>query len=122
MFWEDSLDLTLLLIFFGLAISWIGAFGGLFIGEVALFRKVFLSWLRFCEVWIFIFWFLGFAWDCELLVIDGLLRFLGEFEIIFRLSGLFRGFSSNGFLFELSLGDFPLIAGTNKELSSLFCL
>ena len=122
MFWEDSLDLTLLLIFLGLAISWIGGFAGLFIGGVMLFRKVFLSWLRFCEVLLFIFWFVRFAWDCELLAIVGLLRFLGWFEIIFRLSGLLRGFINNGFLFELSLRGFPFIEEITEDLSSLFCL
>ena len=121
-FLEELFDLTLLLIFLGLAISWIGGFAGLFIGGFALFLKVFLSWLRFWEVLLFVFWFVRLACDCELLVVVGLLRFFGWFEIIFILSGLFRGFISNGFLFELSLGDFPLIAGTNEDLSSLFCV
>ena len=122
MFWEDSLDLELLLIFLGLAISWIGGFEGLFIGGVVLFRKVVLFWLRFCEVLIFIFWFVRFAGDCELLVIEGLLRFLGWFEIIFRLSGLLRGFINNGFLFELSLRGLPFIEEITEDSSSLFCL
>jgi hypothetical protein len=42
MFWEDLLDLTLLIIFLGLAISWIGGFAGLLIGGVVLFRKFLL--------------------------------------------------------------------------------
>ena len=121
MFWEDSLDWILLLIFFGLAISWIGGFAGLFIGVVVLFRKAFLSWLRFWGVWIFIFCFVGFAWDCELLVIVGLLRFLGWFEIILGLSGLLRGFINNGFLFELSFNGLSFIEEVT-EVSSLFCL
>ena len=41
--WEDSIDLTLLLMFLGLAISCIGGFVGLFIGGVAVFRKFLLS-------------------------------------------------------------------------------
>ena len=122
MFWEDSLDLALFLIFLGLAISWIGGFAGLFIGGVVLFWKVFLSWLKFCEVLLVLFWFLRFAWDCELLTIDGLLRFLSGFEIIFRLSGLFKGFINNGFLFELSLRGFSFIEEITEDLSSLFCL
>ena len=121
MFLEDSFDLTLLL-FLGLAISWIGGFAGLFTGGVALFLKVFLSWFWFWEVLLFVFWFEKFACDCELLVIVGLLRFFGWFEIIFWLSGLLRGFISNGFLFELSFVGFSLIVGTNEDSSSLFCL
>ena len=42
MFWEDLLDLTLLIIFLGLAISWIGGFAGLFLVGVVLFRKFLL--------------------------------------------------------------------------------
>ena len=95
---------------------------GLFIGGVALFRKVFLSCLRFCEVWIFIFRFARFAWDCELLVIIGLLRFLVWFEISFKLSGLLRGFINNGFLFGLSFGVFSLIEEITEDSSFLFCL
>ena len=119
MFWEDSL---FLLIFLGLAISWIGGFDGLFIGGVALFREFFLSCLRFCEVLLFIFWFVRFGWDCELLVIVGLLRFIGLFEIIFWLSGLLRGFINNGFLFELLLIDLPFTEEITEDSFSVFCL
>ena len=122
MFLEESFDLTLLLIFLGLAISWIGGFAGFFIGGVALFRKVFLSWFRFCEVLLFILWFVRFAWDCELLVIIGLLRFLGWFEISFRLSGLLRGFINNGFLFGLSFSVFSLIEEITEDSSFYFVL
>ena len=121
-FWEDSFDFILLVIFLGLAISWIGGFDGLFIGVVVLFRKVFLSCLRFCKVLLFIFWFVRFAWDCELLVMLGLLRFLGLFEIIFWLSGLLRGFINNGFLFELSLRGLPFIEDLTEDSFSSFCL
>ena len=119
-FWEDSLDLILL--FFGLAINWIGGFAGLFIGAVELFWKVFLSWLIFLEVFILIFWFERFAWDWELLVIVGLLKFLGWFEIFSRLSGLFRGFINNGFLFGLSFRRLSFIEEITDDSSSLFCL
>ena len=105
-FWKDSLDSTLL-IFLGLAISWKGGFDGVFIGGVVLFRKFFFSWLRFCEVLLFKFWFVGF---------------IGLFEIIFWLSGLLRGLINNGFLFELSLRVFPFMEEITGDLFSLFCL
>ena len=122
MFCEDLVDLTLLLIFLGLAISWIGGFAGVFIGGVVLFRKVVLFWVGFCEVLLFLFWFLRFPWDCELLVLIGLLRFLGLFEIIFRLSGLLRGFINNDSLFELFIRGFSFIEEITEDLSSLICL
>ena len=122
MFLEDSSDLTLLLIFLGFAISWIGGFAGLLIGGVVLFSKVFLSWLKFCKGLLLIFWFLRFAWDFELLTILGLLGFIDWFEIFFRLSGLLRGFINNGFLFELSLIGSPFTEEIRGDLSSLFCL
>ena len=83
MFLGDSLDLKLLFIFLGFAMSWMGGFAGLLIGGVVLLRKVFLSWLKFCGEFLFIFWFLRFAWDSELLTRLDLLEFLGWFEIIF---------------------------------------
>ena len=116
MFWEDSLDLKLVFIFLGFAINWIGGFAGLLIGGVGLFKKVFLSWLSFCEGLIFVFWIVRLAWDCELLTIVGLLGFLGWFEIIFRLSGLLRGFVNNGFLFKLSLTGLPSTEETLGDL------
>ena len=123
LFWAYLLDLLLLLlVFFGLAISWIGGFIGLFIGKFILFRKVVLSLSRFCEVLIFISWFLRFARDCELLVIVGLLSFLGWFDISFRFSGLLRGFIINGFLFELFLRGFSFMAEIKEDSSFLFCL
>jgi hypothetical protein len=87
-----------------------------------LFRKFLLPWLRFCEVLLSIFWFVRFDWDCELLVIVGLFRVLGWFEIVFRLSGLLRGFINNGFLFELSLIGFPFKEDLTEDLSSSLCL
>ena len=122
MFWEDSLDLTFLLRMLGLAISWIEGFTGLFMGVVVLLRKVFLSWFWFCEFFLFMFWFEGFACDCVVLVFVGLLIFFGWFEIIFRLSGLLRGFINNVFLFELSLGGFPSIEEFAEDSSCLICL
>ena len=122
MFWEDLLELTLLLIFLGLAISWIGGFPGLLIGGGVLLWKFFLSRLTFWEVLLFIFWFVRFGWDCEMLAIVGLLRVLGWFEIIFILSGLLRGFFNNGFLFGLSLRGFPCIEEVTEDLTSLLCL
>ena len=71
------------------------------------------------------FWFRRFVCDCELLTIVGLLGLLGLFSllgIVFTLSGLLRGFVSNGFLFSLSLGDFCLLEEITEDLSSLFCL
>ena len=121
MFWEDLLDSILLLIFLGLAISWMGGFDWLLIGGVVLFRE-FLSCLRFCEFLLFIFWFVKFGLDCELLVIVGLFRFIGLFEIIFWLSGLLIGFINNGFLFELSLRLLPFIEEVTEDSFSVFCL
>ena len=120
MFWEDSLDLTLLFIFLGFAINWIGGFAGLLIGGVVLFSKVFLSWLKFCEG--FLLEFVRFARDCELLTKFGLLGFFSWFEIIFTLSGLLSGFINNGYMFELSLRGFPFLGEITGDLSSLFCL
>ena len=122
MFWEDSLDLTLLFIFLGFAISWIGGFAGLLICGVVLFSKVFLSWFKFCEGLLFIFLFVRFARDCELLVFVGLLRIVGLFEIIFWLSGLLRGLINNGFFFELSSRGFPFIEEITEDSFSLFFL
>ena len=51
----------------------------------------------------------------------GLLGLLGGFEIIFRLSGLLRGFINNGFLFELSLRGFPFPGGITEGSFSLCC-
>ena len=121
-FWEDSLDLTLLLIFLGFAISWIGGFAGFLIGGVVLFAKVFLSWFKFCEGLLFVFLFVRFARDCELLVFVGLLRIVGLFEIIFWLSGLLRGLINNGFFFEFSSRGFPFIEAITEDSFSLFCL
>ena len=118
----NSLDLVLLLIFWGFAISWIGGFAGLLLGKVVLFWKVFLSCFEFSEGLLFIFRFEGFAWDCELLTILGLLGFLGWLEIIFILSGLFKGFINNGFLFKLSLRGLPFTRGVTEDLFSLFFL
>ena len=65
-FWEDWIDLKLLFMFLGFAVSSIGGFAGLLIGWVILFWKVFLSWLKFCEGLLFIFWFVRLDRDCEL--------------------------------------------------------
>jgi len=47
------------------------------IGGIVLFSKVFLSWFKLCEglLFIFVFVFVCFARDCELLIILGLLGF-----------------------------------------------
>ena len=118
----DSFDLKLLFMFLGFAISWIGGFAGLFTGGVMLFWKFFLSLLKFCEVLLFIFLLMGFAWDCDLLKVLFLLGFLDWFEIVFRLSGLLSGFFNNGFLFEFSLVGFPFKEEIIGDLTSLFCL
>ena len=122
LFLEDSLDLTLLLIFLGFAINWIGGFAGLLIGGIVLFRKFLLSWLKFCESLPFVFWFVIFGCDGELLIIFGLLRFLDWFEIFFKVSGLFIGFINNGLFFELSLRGSPFKEEATVDLSALFCL
>ena len=121
MFFEDSFDLKLLFIFLGFAINWIGGFAGFLRGEVLLSRNDCLPWLRFCGGLMFVFLFVGFAWDCVLSTIFGLMGLLGWFEIIFNFSGLLRGFINNGFLSESSLEDFPFKEEARGDLSSLFC-
>ena len=116
------LELTLLVKFLGFSISWIGGLVRLLIGGVVLFRKVFLSWLKFSAVLLFRFLFVRFAWDFELLIILGLIGFFSWLGIIFWLSGLLRGFFNNGFLLELSLRDFPFTGEIRVDLSSFFCL
>ena len=49
---------------------------GLLICWVLLFWKVILSWFKFCEDLIFLFWSVRFVLDCELSMIFGLLGFL----------------------------------------------
>ena len=115
----ESLVFTWLFIFFGFAISWIGGFAGLLLDEVVLFRKVFLFWLEFWVDILFVFLFTKFPWDCERLIILGLLGFLGGFEVIFRFSGLLRGFINNGLLLELSLTGFPFPEGITEDSFSL---
>ena len=122
MFLEDSLGLILFVKFLGFAISWIGGFAGILKGGVVILREFFLSWLKFCDTWGFVFLFVKFALDCELLTILGLLKFLGWFEIIFTLSGLFKGFVKNGLLFELSWKVLPFFEDATEVLSSLFFL
>ena len=117
MFFDDSLVLVLF-IFLGFAISWIGGFVGLLIGEVVLFWKLFLSWLEFFNG-LFLIWL---DWVCELLIILGLFGFLSSLGFTFRLSGLVRGFVNNGFLFKLFVRGFPFTGEIAGGLFSLFCL
>ena len=80
MFLLDSLPLVR---FLGFAISWIGGFARLSGGVFVFFRKAFLSWFKLPEGLLFILVFLVFDWDCELVIIFGLLGFLSWFGIIF---------------------------------------
>ena len=102
--------------------SWIGGLIVVLTGGVFLLRKVVWSRLKSLEGLFFELLFWSFAWDTALSTILGLLRFLGGFDIIFGFSGLFRGFTSNGFLFELPSWGFPFLGGTLTDLSSIFCL
>ena len=123
LFLADWLDWKLLARFLGFSISWKGGFAGLLIDGVIWLREVLVFWLEFCEDLTSNFWFWIFFWDWELLVaILDLFVFVDWFEIIFGLSGLLRGFISNGFLFMFSWSGFPCIEEVTGGLSSLFCL
>ena len=116
MFLEGLFDLKVF-IFLGFSISWIGGLEGLLMGGLMLFRKVFLSWLKFRDGLFFMSWLIVFTGDCEILVILGLLGFMSWFGFIFKFSGLFRGFFNSCFLSELSLGGCP----SKEDLAFLFC-
>ena len=78
-------------IFLGFAINWIGGFAGFLRGVFVLSLGFSWLWLKFCGGLIFVFLFVGSAWDCDFSRVFGLMGLLGWFEIIFKLSGLLRG-------------------------------
>ena len=118
----DSLDFGLLTKFLGFAINWIGGLAGLLIDSVVFFGKALFSRLEFCVGLFFKFLFPRFAWDCELVKVEGLLVFLSWFGIIFGLTGWFIGLLNKGFLFKFSLKGFPCKGPTGLVLLSLCCL
>ena len=97
-------------------------FAGLLTGGVVFFREFFVSWLSFCEGFIFKFWFVRFSRGCELLSMLSLLGFLIWFEFTLRFSDLLKGFVNNDFLIEFSILGFPFTDGISGDLASLFCL
>ena len=123
MFLEGSLDLVLSIIFLGFSTSCIVGFTGLLIGGIVLLRRVFVFDLRFWDGLLFVFPCAGFTRDCELIIVLGSLGFFSWFGIIFRVSGLLRGFASNdGFLLDSSLLGCPFNGEAMGELSSLLWL